>query len=65
MRAQAQVLNADDIEFAITFTATLADWKRLSKLIPSDHPGWKVNAAIHDVVRLAEQRFHLVVEGEE
>jgi hypothetical protein len=65
MRATAEVKNPGAIEFSITLTATLSEWKELRALLGAEKwPAWKVSEAIGDVVRQAEGRFYHIAKEE-
>ena len=45
------------VEFTMTMTFMLEDWKRLREDLATSYPAWKVGNKIDDLVRQAEQTY--------
>jgi hypothetical protein len=51
MRAQGTVINPEQVEIAMTFTMSLADWESIAQQMGSAYPAWKFTSAINDLTR--------------
>jgi hypothetical protein len=64
MKAQFQIALPDQVDFTLTMTMTLGDWKHLQKQLEGAYPAWRLSAAISSMVNLAAYRFAQTVGDE-
>jgi hypothetical protein len=58
IKASLQAENPSDIEFTLSITMPLRDWKRLRDHLDGDGwPMWEIGSKISGMVRMAEMRF--------
>lgn len=49
----------DAIEFTLSITMTLGEWKELREEVDSKkHTGWKLRAEISDMIQMAQTKFY-------
>ena len=58
MRGQFQLRDTDKLEATMTLTATLHEWKELSKQLQKGWPSCDLSSIIFDTVNKAEAVFH-------
>jgi hypothetical protein len=58
MKAIFNVENPNDVEFTLTITMRLGDWKRLKEQLGRDYPAWRLGRAIVDMVQQAGAHFY-------
>jgi len=57
MIAVASAKNADDVEFKVTITMTLKEWKQLKNALPEKYPFYQLSCTISDFASNAESTF--------
>jgi hypothetical protein len=65
MKAVFNVENPDDVEFTLTITMPLGEWKRLKDQLANSYPAWKLGHAISDMIRQADTHFHQKTDASE
>jgi hypothetical protein len=58
MTAKLQTTNPDEIEFTLTLTMPLRDWRRLQGQLQTDFPSWQLSAEITGMVIQAQKVFY-------
>lgn len=58
MRTQMTATKPDDIDFTLTISMRLGEWKDLREEISKDgHTGWKLRSAITGMIIMAQSKF--------
>ena len=57
MKAKFEATNADEMEFSMTITMKLEEWKCLKKQLKPGWPAWELSGVIFDMVCQAEKTF--------
>ena len=55
MKAIMRFNNTDEISATLSFTFTVAEWKKLKADLGRNYPGWQIESAISDLVRQVEK----------
>ena len=64
MKANFKARNPDDIDFTLTITMTLKEWKELNKHVGYNE-NWPIAKAISEMRIKAEQSFYSDIGGKE
>lgn len=58
MRSQLKIENPDRIEFTLTMTMSLSEWKELQGQLDGNYPSWKLSHQISSMVSQATGTFY-------
>ena len=57
MKARFQSTNPDEIEFSLTVTMPLKEWKEVRRHLQGAWPSWELGQAIADMIITANSTF--------
>lgn len=58
MRTHLQATRPEEIEFSLTVTMSLKDWRTVQGQLSKAWPSWELSSAITQMVTEAERRFY-------
>ena len=57
MKTYMKATNPDRIEFSLTITLELKEWKELQEQLSRDYPSWELSSKITSMIGLAISSF--------